>query len=358
MCARFRTSNSRRGTILVLGAFSLVVVVGMAALALDTGYILVVQTQAQAAADAAALAGASGLTTSLAQVRTNAQSCANLNKANNHSVPLQNSDITVGTWNATTQTFSVSSGTAVFGLNAVKVTVNLTAARGNPVSLFFASALGWSSANVTATAIGGGRRWDVVMDQDITPSFATFTDLSYAITGEQTILSDFNTYSPGSEVGVAQFTGWGSTWVAMQQVGPNYSTINTTIGKLKDSQNNTTTLYNVYGGTTSSTSRLPHTNTAEQQHGTSPQGYSSRSTCLPIPRIWPASRRTHTGPSSPISDGENVADPNGQHPSPTYTANQLNTLSQNAASAAWAQGHFSSCFSITTAAIRRRIRRS
>ena len=41
-----------------------------------------------------------------------------------------------------------------------------------------------------------------------------------------------------------------------------------------------------------------------------------------------------------ISDGEsNVADPNGQHPSPRYTANQLNTLARtNAASAAWAQG--------------------
>jgi hypothetical protein len=38
------------------------------------------------------------------------------------------------------------------------------------------------------------------------------------------------------------------------------------------------------------------------------------------------------------SDGESNADANGQHPSPTYTDAELNTLAQTTASAAWAQG--------------------
>ena len=58
MCAISKLPIPRRGTILSsCPAFMLVVMVGMAAAAaLDIGYICVVQTQAQAAADAAALA--------------------------------------------------------------------------------------------------------------------------------------------------------------------------------------------------------------------------------------------------------------------------------------------------------------
>ena len=105
-------------------------------------------------------------------------------------------------------------------MNAVQVTVNLTAARGNPVSLFFANVLRvCSSANVTATAIAGVKRHGRGHGPGHHPDPTLPRTCPTRSTGQQTILSDFNTYSPGSDVGVVQFTGWGSTWVAMQQVG-------------------------------------------------------------------------------------------------------------------------------------------
>ena len=310
------------------------IVAGMAAFVVDLGYLCVVQTQAQAAADAAALAGARGLTTSLTQVVTDAQNCASLNVANNQQVTLQSSDIVVGTWNLATQTFSASSGTVVNGLNAVQVTVNLTATRGNPVSLFFANVFGVSSANITASAIAGVKRWDVVLDQDITPSFAD--DLPYAVQGQQEILADFNQYSPTSELGVVQFTGWGSTWASLQPVGSNYSTLNATIGNLKDSLSPSTTAYNVYGGTATSiavTTLTPNNSDTDLSTGIQ-QSFNMLTDPNYLAGIPPETSRAIII----VSDGENVPSPYGQHPSSRYTANQLNTLSQQAASAAWAQG--------------------
>lgn len=55
------TSSRRRGVIVPLTAILMVFLLGMVAFALDVGFILVARTQAQSAADAAALAGASKL---------------------------------------------------------------------------------------------------------------------------------------------------------------------------------------------------------------------------------------------------------------------------------------------------------
>ena len=137
---RFRTSGSRRGAIAVLAAFMMIFLLTMVAFAVDIGYLCVVQTQAQAVADAAAMAAANGLLTGTATA--NAQACAQLNTANAQPVTLQNSDVVLGTWNATTQTFTALTGSSTSGANAVQVTVNLTAANGNPVNMFFANVLG------------------------------------------------------------------------------------------------------------------------------------------------------------------------------------------------------------------------
>ena len=75
MSHRRRFGNSRRGVVSVLAALLIAVLLGMVALSVDIGKVCVVQTQAQAVADAAALAGARGLSVSTAQVQSSATSC-------------------------------------------------------------------------------------------------------------------------------------------------------------------------------------------------------------------------------------------------------------------------------------------
>ena len=165
-------------------------------------------------------------------------------------------------------------------------------------------------------------------------------DLSYAVQGHQVLLSDFNTYSPSSYLGVVQHTGWGSTWAALQPVGSNYSTLNTTIGKLADCANNTTSAYNVYGGTATSiavTTQTPACSGSDLATG-----------IQQAINMFNSAAYTSTVPAGTAkaiiisSDGESNASSNGQHPSPTYTDAQLNTLAQTTAAAAWANRAFPS----------------
>ena len=58
MFKRHQTVDSRRGALTVMVACLIVFILMVAACAIDMGYLWVVQTEAQAVADAAALAGA------------------------------------------------------------------------------------------------------------------------------------------------------------------------------------------------------------------------------------------------------------------------------------------------------------
>jgi Flp pilus assembly protein TadG len=222
------STHSRSGFIAVLTALMLVFLMAMVAFAVDIGYLCVVKSQTQAVADAAALAGARGLSTSTAQVQANAIACAKLNTANGQAVTLTDSNIVVGTWSTSTSTFTASATNA----NACQVTVPLTATNGNPVSLFFAKALGDSSANVTSSAVAGGGRCDVVIVLDRSSSFQE--DIAEAVTGIQDILTYMNTYTPSSYLGVVTFDGVSYINAAMQQVGANYSTLQSDIAAIVD----------------------------------------------------------------------------------------------------------------------------
>ena len=217
MVRRHRRGGSRRGAIAPLSAFLMIFLLAMVAFAVDVGNICRVQTQTQAVADAAALAGARGLTVSSSQVQSLAIACAKLNKANGQTVVLQNSDVVLGTWNPTSRTFTAASGTAQSQGNACQVTVSLTSARGDAVPTFLANFLGVQSVNVTSSAIAGGGRWDVVIACDISSSFSG--DLAQAVSGMQTILADLNQYSPTSNLGVVTFGGQVWTNASLQPVG-------------------------------------------------------------------------------------------------------------------------------------------
>ena len=155
MCVRFRTSDSRRGAVAILAAVMLIFLLAMVAFAVDIGYLCVVQTQAQAVADAAAIAGARGLPT----VGHAASQRAGLCAVEHGKRP--GGDVArppLSCWGRGTRsrsTFTALTGSATSNANAVQVTVNLTAANGNPVNMFFADVLGIKSSDITASAIAG-----------------------------------------------------------------------------------------------------------------------------------------------------------------------------------------------------------
>jgi len=226
MKLQHRTSHSRRGAIAVLAACTLVFLLAMVAFSVDLGYLCWVDAQTQTVADAAALAGVKGLTTSPSQAQSSAIACAQLNTANGKSVVLQSSNVVLGTWNTTSNTFTALTGSAQSQANACQVTVS------TPVNFFFAPVFGDKGANAVATAIAAAKRWDVVMACDISESFET--DLPQAVSGMQAVLSLFNQYSPQSNIGVVTFGSQGWTNASLQPVGANYDALNTTIGDIKD----------------------------------------------------------------------------------------------------------------------------
>ena len=232
---KHRVGESRRGSITILSAFLMVGLLAMVAFAVDIGNICRVKTETQAVADAAALAGARGLTVSPAQVQTNAIACAADNKANGQKVVLTDSNVVLGTWSPTARTFTTLTGAAQSSANACQVNVSLTSTAGNAVTLFFAPVLGVKTENVSASAIATTGRWDVVVVLDRSSSFSA--DIAQALTGVQTILSDLNQYSPSSNFGMVTFDGVAYTNASLQPVGTNYSTLSTAISSIQDCAN-------------------------------------------------------------------------------------------------------------------------
>jgi Flp pilus assembly protein TadG len=200
----------------------------MVAVAVDIGNVCMVQTEAQAVADAAALAGARGLSSGAAQVQSLAIACAQQNTMNGQKVTLQDSNIVLGTWSPTSRSLTVLTGSAQSQANACQVNVTSTP------STFFARVFGVNSVTTGASATAGAGRWDLVICLDRSASFAD--DLSGAVAGIQAILSDMNQYSPLSYLGIVTFDGLGYVNAPLQAVGANYSTLNTAVIGIQDCQ--------------------------------------------------------------------------------------------------------------------------
>ena len=147
--------RERQGNIVVLSAFLMIVMMALAAFAVDVGYIAEARTQLQKSADASALAAAAKLP-SLASATFAATGTATLNKTT-ITPSLKSSDIVYGWWDRQTATF-YSPKPVGRPYNAVKITLRRTAANGNPLGLFFGRVLGTHTTDVTATAIGFGDR--------------------------------------------------------------------------------------------------------------------------------------------------------------------------------------------------------
>jgi Flp pilus assembly protein TadG len=170
---RYQVPNTaRQGVILPLAALLLIVILGMAAFAVDIGYMVYAESELQNAADAAALAGAPQLMQPYVQynypnqtaaakakilgdaitnVTTEVQKVAGLNKAADVSGLTANaSDIVCGFLDAQNN-FSPTPPDSRFP-NSVQVTLRRDNQANTPLKLTFGFIFGMSSANLTATA--------------------------------------------------------------------------------------------------------------------------------------------------------------------------------------------------------------
>ena len=160
--------QDERGATLAVVAASIVVLLGMGALAVDVGMLYTVRTKLQATADASALAAAQELPDA-ADVTSMAIQYATANYDEGAVVTAD--EVVLGRWDEVAGTFTPGANPP----NAVNVTARRQGARGNAVPTFFARVLGrdWVdvSARATATGVnGGGSRFildEEVFDSDI-----------------------------------------------------------------------------------------------------------------------------------------------------------------------------------------------
>jgi len=162
-------TTARAGSVVVVIALVLLVLMGFAALVIDLGYARLVKGQLQSAADAAALAGAQridGSEEGLAQARLTAVEIAQTNRARGDALVLDanlsndpEGELVLGIWDG----HSFSPSTSAAAVNAVRVTLEEEG-----LAAIFSSTV-WSegpmSAAVVATALArppqgaGGVEW-------------------------------------------------------------------------------------------------------------------------------------------------------------------------------------------------------
>ncbi len=215
----------RRGAVAVFVVVTLVALFGFTALTIDVGYLYNVRAELQNTADAAALAGAQ-LLPDEAAARETAREYANRNNAS----VVNDADVVLGNWSWTATAFTPN-GTPV---NAVHVLGQRSTQNGNPVQLFFAPLLGVSNANVSASATaayGRAKRWDVVIVQDVTGSFADEIDEARA--ADQGLLDCIRENAPDTYLGLVTFTGYGWLNSGLKNVEDNYSALSSSIGSIK-----------------------------------------------------------------------------------------------------------------------------
>lgn len=159
--------HPRAGLFMVFGALLMVLIFAFVAFSVDVGYMNLVKSELQNAADAAAMAGCHDISAGSTAVRTTAKAVAAQNMAGGSPVILADADIELGFFNDSTKTFEVNEITP----NAVRVT-----ARVINEQLFFATIMNRDTFNtqVTSTAMLNPR--DIVFVVDLSGSMNDDTE--------------------------------------------------------------------------------------------------------------------------------------------------------------------------------------
>lgn len=161
----------RRGAILVVSAVLLVAMFGFLSFTVDIGYITLVRTQLQNAADAAAIAGAHGLTVSPDEARDAAYEVALQNPVAGLTISIdKNTDIELGQWDSDTKTFTPLSGPDETKSNACRVTITMSKAEGTEIALFFSPVIGIDDTDMEISSIATFKPRDVMLALDFSAS--------------------------------------------------------------------------------------------------------------------------------------------------------------------------------------------
>ena len=152
-CCKNRSAARNRGMSMIYICVSMTIMLAFASLAVDLAKVQVAKTELRRTADAAAMYGCAGMSTSVAQAQANAIASAGENTANGTSVVITSSDIEYGSWNPTARSFTVLTGTSQASATAMRVTCRRTAARGTSIPMTFAQIVGFRNFDVTAQAI-------------------------------------------------------------------------------------------------------------------------------------------------------------------------------------------------------------
>lgn len=163
-----RGTSLRRGGVLILVALFLVVMVGMAAFAIDLAYIQLTKTQLRAASDAAAKAGCTILRESQdpAQAIAAAINTASKNTVNGRGLAIRASDIELG------QSESQADGSWNFvagkePFQAVRVNARLTnGSAAGPVNAIFGKIFGQKNYQLNQTSVASQYQLQLVLCLD------------------------------------------------------------------------------------------------------------------------------------------------------------------------------------------------
>ncbi len=173
----WRGDRSRRAAITVLAAVLMVVMLGFVAFGVDVGYMTVVKTQLQNAADSAAMAAAASMSGTQSNMISAAQQFAGYHKAGGTTVNLTSSDIQYGIWDSNSRTFTSSSQAG----NAIRVTARRDSSTGSN-NTFFGRILGVNTFNITASAVALGNPRDICFVVDLSGSMNDDTTTGYGST--------------------------------------------------------------------------------------------------------------------------------------------------------------------------------
>jgi len=160
----------RRGTMTIWAVVSIGMLLAVAAMVVDAAMARSTQADLQNAADAAALAGASGIVFGPDEVRARATEYAEQNSAVGDPVQLAPGDIELGDWDPDTGTFTPLPPNQEIEADAVRVRAVRSEARGNPLELAFARIIGHEEMDVGAEAIAIYKPRDIMLVLDLSGS--------------------------------------------------------------------------------------------------------------------------------------------------------------------------------------------
>lgn len=220
-----------RGSILIITAILMPIIIGFAALAIDIGYVAVKKAQQDNAVAAAALACQSGISDILTTPTSTKPYDQAILYASKNNLTLANSNIQLGKWDVSTARFK--SYSTPYNACQVTKTVSTSTLFGKAFSI--GSFTKTSLATATYGIASASQSMNLVMTQDLTGSFSQ--ELAQAKTADQALLNCISTKRPnGTTVALSAFAYTSTTLTPLQDISSGttgYTAFQTAINSLQ-----------------------------------------------------------------------------------------------------------------------------